>query len=490
MPLNDVSNAAPAAATVKTPYKSNAFAGFVIPGLTQPAPVASAKAGNGKPRGAAAKPRAVAATTTKKKAAPTAAKTKAAAAAAAAAPAAAEVAAEVQTPLVDYARTPGAGAGEGAGEDASLEEHTTPEQYHQYGDYGDAATPAPLVMGETPLAAYLAPEGTPYAYPAAYTPYDTEGRGGHDRGPATPYASAPTPEEEQEEDNDEAYDDEPTMLIPSIKTMHAAPETTPLQAQVEEEEEPPSPIPHAKHEASGAGAAVAGAAGRCLSKEAAALLDGQEEVARALQEAEDSEVAARAGGRKRASRRATIAPSRYGEFLSWDNVKTTPGKGLLKADADDGDKDYDKDNDKGGGAEAGGGGGDAGDADERDDAGDENGDDDDYDDHTRHNTHHNTRGGGGGGSAGKATTGAGRACGMGNGDNGMTCPIPSLRFAPAAADPTVRAVHDKVSALMQMADDLLPPGEDEEDERGGGKKTGGKKGAKVGLYKFANPVDP
>ena len=203
------------------------------------------------------------------------------------------------------------------------------------------------------------------------------------------------------------------MLIPSSfrpmtsSTNHHHHAEPPLREEKEEEEAPPSPIPHAKDSDNAADVTAESkslvsdtssyaAAGRCLSKEAAALLDGQEAVARALREAEEAEVAVRAGGRKRSSRRTTIAPSRYGEFLSWDNVEAigTPGtgKGLVLKNTDD-------DDDGGGGAR--------------------------------------------------------------NGDNAMTCPIPS--FVPAAVDPTVKEVHDKVSALVQMAQDFLPPG-----RRGGG----------------------
>ena len=208
-----------------------------------------------------------------------------------------------------------------------------------------------------------------------------------------------------------------------------------------------------------------------------------EAVARALKDAEEAEVAVRAGagGRKRSSRRATIAPSRYGEFLSWDNVKaigTPGGKGPKQTDAADEAADKaahladDGDDDNPRKTEA------------RRDADDDDDDDDDYeedksdgaaaaagDNHNNHGTRRSTRG----------------TCGMGNGDNGMTCPIPS--FVPAASDPTVKEVHDKVSALMQMAQDFLPPGpEDEQGGAGGGGAAGGRRGGKKGGKKGAKGV--
>ena len=212
---------------------------------------------------------------------------------------------------------------------------------------------------------------------------------------------------------------------------------------------------------------------------------GEEAVARALKDAEEAEVAVRAGagGRKRSSRRATIAPSRYGEFLSWDNVKaigTPGGKGPKQTDdANAADETADEATDAAHLAA------DDGDDDNQRKTEARRGDDDDDDDYEE------DKSGAGAGAAGdnhnnhgtrRSTRGT---CGMGNGDNGMTCPIPS--FVPAASDPTVKEVHDKVSALMQMARDFLPPGpEDDEDEQGGagggaaGARRGGKKGGKKG----------
>jgi hypothetical protein len=513
MPLTDLSNAgAGAASTARTPYKADRFAGFVIPSLTAPPPgVAKAGAGlgSGKTQRAPAKPRAVAAATTTKRKAPVVVK-KEVAAAAAASTAAVAVQFQVTTPTTtaspaDRERTPSAhpttgeeeqdacALVEGFGVSASAEvsaidialagaasmdgvcDARTPEP-RQYGSYGDAATPAPVMMGETPLAAYLAPEGTPFAFAGAYTPYDTGGRGGFGAR-ATPYASArssnPTPNRTPGED-DEDYDDEPSMMIPRIRTTSAAHRAAyssepqrlsqsglerdkhQQEGEEEEEEEPLSSIPHAQHGARAATEATgdAAAGGRCLSREAAGLLSGREATVKDVEEAGEAGGAGR-DGRKRSSRRATIAPARYGEFLSWDNVKAlgTPGHGLKTGE--------------------GGGGG--GDVNERDagDVGDEDfkENDEENDDHFHHH-HRNTR------SSGAAS--GSRACSMGNGDNGATCPIPSLRFGPGPgiSDPTVQEVHDKVSALMRMAADLLPSGEDEAEDGGGGRRKGGKKGGR------------
>ena len=482
MPLKDVSNNASTTVSTRTPYKADRFAGFVIPGLTVPAPVAAShgkEGGNGthaRRRDAVAKAPARQAktnrggatatncTTTKRRRAPSAAaskKEKSAASSAADAPRPASPSPSPAPPsLVDDDAAPtGTQQPErvvrplvdddahGPSDASERTPEHTPELDAQDADVHHH-TPGGVMalgMGETPLAAYLAPEGTPYAYPASFTPYQDA---------ATPIAGRLDGDAADEGrfhhvgsgagEDSEAYDNEPTMLIPSFRPiLNAAAAGSTLPTRVEEipeedtAEDLPSPIPHVRSTGAaprGAGPALAehASGGRCLLKEASALLDGQEaDVARALKEAEDAEAASKAGGRKRSSRRATIAPSRYGEFLSWDSVKAigTPGQGLKKRET--GDR-------------------------EEVDVG-EDGDDDFVWDESEN---------GDGCSARRS-----RACGMGSGDNGATCPIPTLRFAPAstASDPTVREVQDKVSALMQMAEDFLPPDEDEKDAKRKGK---------------------